>query len=809
MPLTAIAVLGGSLWLTACGGGGGGTPPPPPPPAPPPATALPDLDIVAPAQADLGAAVALSTSAVPASALKVQWDFGDGTGATDATPQHQFIRAGDLTVKLTLTNEEGTQKTFSKAISLSNKALVKGNPCSGENDQGWCWMLPQGGGNRLADVQFADASTGWLSDEIGDIYKTTDAGKTWTRQPTGMKAEFPELLARSPLDIVAVNRPSSLAAISDDGGKTWQRQTLPAMGTPYTFIHALGEGKMLIVPNPAAELPTATGQYLDRASGNWQAVPLGTVEQISVSPQGSILTYAGGQLTRRASPLAAPATVFTLPALPAPGSFDSIKLQRTNERVAWIARVYGDFPYKLILYRSVDDGQTWQTITPSIDAVFERSQRLMPTLLVSDASGMKVAMSTATFGPVAETLTDGLWNSSDGGKTWTKTLVGGFNSFTETIYCLPSKLNVFCVRGAVTPQATKTHLSQDFGATFTDYPGGAQAAGAAVRVSTVSGAAATVTDTRLPPNVIPGGRRYGEFADAPSFGSRQVGRRVWNGTLQRTDDGGRTWTELGVLLTGDGKDTVGLAASKTASQTAISISSVVQVDERTTLLVTTDAVVVSRDGGTSWTRPAELNQATMSIAKIQFQDANVGWARGNLRSDYTPQLLTTWDGGRTWQKVNFMPNPEFAGVWLGAEPQLTLIGRDGNVYRSADGGTAWSNPGNASTPLSGFFSDAAGATFWAVGQAGAVIKSADKGATWQKTQLPTSSTLNAVCFADGKYGWAAGDGAELWATQDAGTGWHRQAVPAKPNLYTLACQDSRTAWVGGETGLLATGTGGE
>ena len=86
-PFAAIGVLSATLWLSACGGGGGdSSSPPPPPPPPPAATALPDLDIVAPATGDLGAAIALATSMTPAAALKAQWDFGDGTTATDVAP---------------------------------------------------------------------------------------------------------------------------------------------------------------------------------------------------------------------------------------------------------------------------------------------------------------------------------------------------------------------------------------------------------------------------------------------------------------------------------------------------------------------------------------------------------------------------------------------------------------------------------------------------------------------------------------------------------------------------------------------------
>ncbi|MEZ5070385.1 MAG: PKD domain-containing protein [Bacteroidales bacterium] len=52
------------------------------------------------------------------------WDFGDGTNATDASPGHTFESAGNYTIKLSATNEDG-EASHSESVTI-NEATVLG-----------------------------------------------------------------------------------------------------------------------------------------------------------------------------------------------------------------------------------------------------------------------------------------------------------------------------------------------------------------------------------------------------------------------------------------------------------------------------------------------------------------------------------------------------------------------------------------------------------------------------------------------------------------------------------------------------------
>lgn len=75
------------------------------------------------------------------------WDFGDGNSSTEQSPSHTYAEAGDYTVSLTVTGEEGS----TAATSSSTVTVTAADPCAGF-DGSQPGNLLIGGGFEACDV---------------------------------------------------------------------------------------------------------------------------------------------------------------------------------------------------------------------------------------------------------------------------------------------------------------------------------------------------------------------------------------------------------------------------------------------------------------------------------------------------------------------------------------------------------------------------------------------------------------------------------------------------------------------------------
>ncbi len=262
----------------------------------------------------------------------------------------------------------------------------------------------------------------------------------------------------------------------------------------------------------------------------------------------------------------------------------------------------------------------------------------------------------------------------------------------------------------------------------------------------------------------------GELICDASFPDRQNGWAVGIlGSVIHTQDGGKTWEKQG-------------------SGTRRHLFTVCFPD-RDNGWAAGDVMTLihTADGGKTW-EPQAVQQITeenvfaseVIFNGVFFHDANEGWLVGEFGAIYH-----TVDGGKNWQYLPVAAlEPEVAeDEW--ELPKLTLfdvrftdrqrgfiLGVDGTLLKTDDGGTEWKKIESASAN-SLFSISVVGEKCWAVGDRGVYIHSGDGGNTWTNDEdaVHTKGWLTSVDFVNDKVGWTVGKAGAVFKTIDGGETW--------------------------------------
>jgi len=152
---------------------------------------------------------------------------------------------------------------------------------------------------------------------------------------------------------------------------------------------------------------------------------------------------------------------------------------------------------------------------------------------------------------------------------------------------------------------------------------------------------------------------------------------------------------------------------------------------------------------------------------------------------------------------------------LSAEAAL-VVGYGGKILSTADGGRTWQERSSL-TELALYdvrFVD--GRTGWACGQGGTILRTVDGGRTWKRQRSGTERSLFSLFFIDAARGWAVGDKAVQLRTENGGESWQVSSVQPSlegigedvslavvdPILYDVFFVDERTGWMAGEFGKI-------
>jgi photosystem II stability/assembly factor-like uncharacterized protein len=190
---------------------------------------------------------------------------------------------------------------------------------------------------------------------------------------------------------------------------------------------------------------------------------------------------------------------------------------------------------------------------------------------------------------------------------------------------------------------------------------------------------------------------YGNAFESYSFASQNAGWRVIPTRLQRTTDGGRTWSDLDYPCVAERQYTAHV--SFTSDRDGWLLCGTTYASDDFELYRTNDA-------GASWTRvasagptgaPDSLGSGAILIS-FQFLDHQTGWITTSADGARSGAFVTH-DGGVTWSRLA-LKAPSGPPFWcldhvqfVDANHGFVLVSRDntmpGNLYETGDGGASW------------------------------------------------------------------------------------------------------------------------
>ena len=359
-----------------------------------------------------------------------------------------------------------------------------------------------------------------------------------------------------------------------------------------------------------------------------------------------------------------------------------------------------------------------------------------------------VAFTTSTHGFVGGQnsqwdTSGGLWETLDGGSTWTQRDVPMSSSDPiNTIFFFDSQLG--WAMGNGTSPSCCHERTLDGAATWQPF----------------NGPIGSTYDVRfLTPDFGHAVGNYGfaitrnggvSWSYAPNsihyvnFRNTSLGLGSSVNGLYRTTNGGLTFTRVRTGSTSNARfinDTIALA------------------------LTNDGRILRSTNAGVSWTDRG-ASQGTTSLLILSEMQAIAFGSDG--------RVLNTADAGLTWTDRGIAAPDGVVNWAVVAEGTAVLVSGAGDVWRTADGGVTWTKTldGLGDLPASwgvSFLDEQRG---WIAGVHGLVFETTDSGITWRSLNSGNGAEINDIEMFDSQRGLAVGINGYLFRTDDAGARWN-------------------------------------
>ena len=186
--------------------------------------------------------------------------------------------------------------------------------------------------------------------------------------------------------------------------------------------------------------------------------------------------------------------------------------------------------------------------------------------------------------------------------------------------------------------------------------------------------------------------------------------------------------------------------------------------------------------------------ARAGLHAVHSRDGTDVWVVGDEGVVYR-----SFNGGTNWTTRQLGDKTLRA---VAARPLIVIVvGDSGKVWRSVNSGFNWALRVIAGTPSLRAVQMPTDSVAYIVGSGGVILKSVDAGANWTAQTSGTAVTLNAARFRDPVHGWAVGDGGVALRTDDGGGTWSPVALGTSSVLRSVD-QLGNMVWIVGHDGVI-------
>lgn len=557
------------------------------------------------------------------------------------------------------------------------------------------------------------------------VYKSTDSGASWS-------LVLPQLLNWASDIAIEPENPNTLYVASQgggvfkstDGGSTWTAVNtgLPIMPSSTMIsgyriaVDPVTDGIAYVVINGAGVYKTTNGGQ------SWSLINNGIAQ----------LQFAGSQINRllvdplNPQVLYLANNVFIGPGLPGTTSVQGVYAS-SNGGSSWSLSL-GGVPALDVAINPSNDAQVYETNESGIDSLGLSGWSSLPSSLPSPYV-MRVDPNNGSNLFVG-TYFNGLYQSADGGSTWTLDNTGAASYITSIAFDPTNSQNIY-----VSSINWGVLASTDSGSTWNAVNAGIQNVqinnmlmgndgiiyigtnGQGVYKSADGGMNWTLVDNGIATSPGLAGITVYALADNPSSPTT-----VYAGTvigLYQTTDGGSTWTLLNNGITDpytlsvavdpktpttifDGTQTAGVfksvdnGASWQSASSGITDNDVISlavnpISDTTVYAGTSSAgIFKSTDGGNTWALD-DTGMPITGVWSIAIDPKNPNIVYASVQND---DIYKSTDDGDTWvSSSNGLP-PGYIVSAIAIDPNntqilyATLVDNSG-VYESTDGGSSW------------------------------------------------------------------------------------------------------------------------